>query len=110
MESKHRPPFKIRDLMVDSIKTRLLLQAPYLSRWNQAIAIGAAPAFACNTLKIQYSFADEIWFLSGDRSEDYNTYLKRLLYLKTYFSTELYMLTDRSEGFEETWGFLNRRI
>lgn len=48
--------------------------------------------------------------MSGDRSVDYNFYTKRTLLLGVYASTELFMLTDKSKDFVETWKFLDRRI
>ena len=46
----------------------------------------------------------------GDKSEDYNWYSKRAILSAVYASTVLYWLGDNSEGSEETWHFLDRRI
>jgi ubiquinone biosynthesis protein COQ9 len=48
--------------------------------------------------------------LIGDNSEDYNWYSKRTILSAVYASTVLYWLGDNSEGSEETWHFLDRRI
>eukprot|EP01125_Pyxidicula_operculata_P003266 TRINITY_DN1385_c0_g2_i2.p2 TRINITY_DN1385_c0_g2~~TRINITY_DN1385_c0_g2_i2.p2 ORF type:complete len:129 (-),score=32.45 TRINITY_DN1385_c0_g2_i2:51-437(-) len=53
---------------------------------------------------------DEIWYQAGDKSTDVNWYIKRGLLTAVYNSTELFMLTDSSENFRETWEFLERRI
>ncbi len=37
---------------------------------------------------------------------DNTWYLNRLVVLKIYLSTELFMLTDKSANQEETWAFL----
>ena len=54
--------------------------------------------------------SDLIWQLIGDNSEDYNWYSKRTILSAVYASTVLYWLGDNSEGSEETWHFLDRRI
>ena len=57
-----------------------------------------------------YRTVDEIWWLAGDRSTDWNFYSKRGLLAGVYSSTLLFWLNDKSDGFEETWAFLDRRI
>lgn len=74
------------------------------------MALGAHPSNARQTADLLWRYADEIWTLAGDRSLDYNYYTKRTLFLGVYASTELYLLTDQSEGHAETWHFLQRRI
>ena len=39
-----------------------------------------------------------------------NWYSKRLTLAAVYKTTELFMITDKSENFEETWKFLDRRF
>lgn len=39
-----------------------------------------------------------------------NWYAKRAAIAGIYASTEIYMLNDKSEGFKDTWEFLDRRI
>lgn len=74
------------------------------------MALGILPPNVQTTSENLWKMADDIWFLSGDRSNDYNYYTKRALLLSVYASTELFMLTDKSKNFVETWGFLDRRI
>lgn len=51
-----------------------------------------------------------MWYLAGDRSTDINYYTKRHLLAKVYCITELYMIQDKSQGFNDTWEFLDRRL
>lgn len=74
------------------------------------MALGALPSNIRRTTENLWKFTDDLWFLAGDRSTDYNFYTKRSLVLGVYASTELFMLTDKSENFSETWKFLDRRI
>lgn len=54
--------------------------------------------------------ADDIWHACGDTSTDYNWYTKRGLLAAVYAATELYMLTDYSPGYADTWRSLDRRL
>ena len=57
-----------------------------------------------------YRSVDAIWYAAGDTATDYNFYTKRGLLAAVYGTTLLYWLNDRSEGFADTRGFLDRRI
>merc|ERR1719278_1924964 len=52
----------------------------------------------------------EMWHVVGDTDVDINWYTKRLTLLGVYKATELAMMQDQSEGFAETWSFLDRRF
>lgn len=53
---------------------------------------------------------DDIWHAAGDKATDYNWYTKRGLLASVYTATELYMLTDYSPGYADTWDVLDRRL
>lgn len=53
---------------------------------------------------------DEIWYLAGDRSLDFNWYSKRGLLAGVYTSTEMFMALDSSPDFQNTFKFLDRRL
>lgn len=54
--------------------------------------------------------SDEIWFLAGDTSVDTSWYTKRASLSTIYASTDLFMTTDKSAGFNDTKEFLDRRL
>lgn len=56
------------------------------------------------------SLCDEVWFLAGDASVDTSWYTKRASLSVIYAATELFMTADKSEDFNETQEFLNRRF
>ncbi len=68
------------------------------------------PFFFLNTSKILFRIADEIWFLSGDKSTDYNYYTKRFILMKIYALTFSFFIFDRSENFKNTRQFLEKQI
>ncbi|NQV81367.1 MAG: COQ9 family protein [Alphaproteobacteria bacterium] len=57
-----------------------------------------------------YQVTDIIWRAAGDRSTDFNFYSKRGLLAGVVSATYLYWLDDESDGFGDTWSFLDRRI
>lgn len=93
-----------------ALRLRLELEAPLMPQWPQAMALGAMPQNLPDTLRHIAELMDEIWHIAGDNSTDLNWYTKRGLLGSVYVATELYMTTDRSPGFENTWDFLDRRL
>ena len=68
------------------------------------------PFILLNTSTTLFQISDEIWFLSGDKSTDYNYYTKRFLLMKIYALTFSFFIFDRSEKFENTKRFLQKQI
>ncbi|KAK1413821.1 hypothetical protein QVD17_29557 [Tagetes erecta] len=93
------------------IKLRLQMQAPYISNWPQALSIQAQPSNISTSFKQRAMLVDE--FLNASYNEQPTApdwYLKRTIVAGIYSTTELYMLTDNSTDFEDTWIFLNERV
>lgn len=89
---------------------RLRANEPILHRWQEALAIMAQPTYMPASLAELAKLADEMWFLSGDKSVDSSWYTKRATLSAIYSSTEMYMTQDRSENFVETEQFLDNRL
>ncbi|ROT42704.1 ubiquinone biosynthesis protein COQ9 [Sodiomyces alkalinus F11] len=89
---------------------RLLGNKDVVHRWQEALAIMAQPSYMPSSLKELSLLADDIWFLAGDTSVDPSWYTKRASLATIYASSELFMTTDKSEGFFETRDFLRRRL
>lgn len=70
----------------------------------------ALPQFAGDGAKLIWGTADAIWTALGDTSRDSNWYSKRATLSAVYSATVLFWLGDTSEGYAETWAFLDRRI
>jgi ubiquinone biosynthesis protein COQ9 len=100
----------VNDRVKLGIKTRLLYQAPLLRSWPQAMALGMQPQNVTETANLLAVFADECWYLAGDRSTNLHWYSRRALLLGVYVATEAYMLSDHSKDFADTWEFLSRRL
>lgn len=96
--------------IASAIRKRLEMNAQYMDTWPQALATVAQPANASAAAKLLFQLLDDIWYAAGDTSTDMNWYTKRALLAAVYTSTELYMLTDFSPGYQDTWEQLDRRI
>jgi ubiquinone biosynthesis protein COQ9 len=85
---------------------------------GKALAVMSLPQNIGSSMQELASLSDEMWFLAGDRSVDFNWYTKRATLSAVYSSTgwefilfskidlylELFMTTDSSGDFEDTFG------
>jgi ubiquinone biosynthesis protein COQ9 len=101
-----RIPQKIRKCCEIRLKSTM----EYQENWHQAMRLLASPENLKASTAQLYELVDDIWFACGDRSLDFNFYSKRMMLAGVYTSTELFMVQDSSPGFEETLGFLDRRL
>tara|TARA_Y100000589_G_C27072827_1_gene596194 strand:+ start:65 stop:661 length:597 start_codon:yes stop_codon:yes gene_type:complete len=60
--------------------------------------------------KILFNIADEIWFLSGDKSTDMNYYSKRIILMNIYASVFSFFVFDKSKDFSRTLNLLEKEI
>lgn len=101
---------KVRERVAAGVRLRLIQVEPHREAVRRALSFCALPHNAALGLKCLYRTVDAIWYAAGDRATDYNFYSKRLLLSGVYSSTLLFWLNDKSEGYGETWAFLERRI
>ncbi|PWA81270.1 COQ9-like protein [Artemisia annua] len=98
------------DRIAKLVKTRLEIQAPYISKWPQALSIQAQPLNFSTSFKQRAMLVDEFCHAASDEGTGVDWYLKRTVLGGIYSSTEIYMLTDNSTDFQDTWTFLNDRV
>lgn len=91
------------------VRIRLEMQTPYISKWAQALSIQAQPLNVPTSFKQRAMLVDEIWHAVGDDVNEIDWYVKRTVLGGIYSTTELYMLTDSSPDFPDTWAFLDAR-
>lgn len=101
---------KIREKIRALVWRRLEIMAPAREAVRRALAILAMPQNLPLALRISWRTADLMWRIAGDASTDFNHYTKRMTLATVYGSTLLVWLDDKSEGWIETAGFLDRRI
>lgn len=101
---------RVREKITLAVKTRLTLLIPYREAARKTATFLSLPHHMGKASHLLYKTVNEMWYYAGDTSTDYNFYTKRALLGWVYSSTFLYWLRDHSEGFENTWRFLDRRI
>jgi len=101
---------KIRERVAAAVRLRLDAVADHREAVRRGLAFFALPSNGPLGLSCLYRTVDAIWYGIGDRSTDYNFYSKRLLLSCVYSSTLMFWINDKSDGEEDTWAFLERRI
>ncbi|MBA0710304.1 hypothetical protein Golax_025289 [Gossypium laxum] len=101
------------------VRIRLEMQAPYIPKWPQALSIrirDLIPISLAHPLNVRASFkqrailVDEIWRTNRDEDSEIDWYVKRTVLGGIYSTTEIYMLTDHSPEFCDTWLFLDDQV
>lgn len=110
LEARDLPAMKVRERISAAVQLRLELLEPHREAIRRGLTYLAMPQNAQLGLTCLYKTVDAMWFAAGDRATDYNFYSKRLLLAGVYSSTLLFWLNDRSEGYVDSWAFLDRRI
>lgn len=101
---------RMRDRIAKLVRTRLEVLAPHREAMRRATAARMLPGNALAACGSLWRTVDLMWAKAGDDVRDASYYTKRALLAAVWTSTFLYWLEDRSEGFADTWAFLERRI
>lgn len=101
---------KIRARIALLVRTRIEQAAGHREAVRRALSVLALPQNLGLAARTLWRTADVMWRLAGDTATDFNHYSKRLILGGVYSSTLLVWLDDESEGYADTWSFLDRRI
>jgi ubiquinone biosynthesis protein COQ9 len=101
---------RIRERIGSLVRARLEALAPHREAMRRAVAARLLPSNAMAGCTSLWRTVDLMWSVAGDKAEDYNYYSKRSLLAAVWTSTFLFWLEDRSDGFRDSWAFLDRRI
>jgi ubiquinone biosynthesis protein COQ9 len=101
---------RVRERVAFAVRKRIELVAADREAVRRGATLFALPMHAADGAKALWRTADVIWTGLGDASTDGNWYSKRGILSGVYGSTVLFWLGDSSEGFQDTWAFLDRRI
>lgn len=104
------PSMKIRDRITLAVRTRLEQSAENQEVVRRGLFTLALPQNLVLGSKALWNSADTMWRAAGDTSTDHNWYTKRATLSAVYSAVLLFWLNDESEGYADTWGFLDRRI
>jgi ubiquinone biosynthesis protein COQ9 len=101
---------KMRERVATAVRVRLELLGRHREAVRHALAYFALPQHAALGVKCLARTMDAIWRAVGDESTDFSFYTKRASLAGIYSATVLYWLEDDSEGFRDTFAFLDRRL
>jgi len=101
---------KIRDRVTLAVRVRLEAAAPHREAFRALASYLAFPLNAPLAAKLMWRTVDALWRAIGDSSTDFAFYTKRATLAGVWGSTVMIWLQDQSEGFADTWAFLDRRI
>ena len=98
------------DIVYKAIEAHLDFIAPYVPSWPSAISLMIHPDELPHLLELSSEVANDLCEYAGIKAARTDWYTERALLLSVFASTELYMLTDTSEGFTDTKDFLKRSL
>ncbi len=101
---------KIRDRIKTAVLARLKLNEPDKELVRRTVGFLALPTNAPLSAKCLWRTCDLMWRMAGDTSTDYNHYTKRMILGGVYSTTLLTWLNDKSDDYQDTKAFLDRRI
>lgn len=100
--------------IVDKISYLIELKLDLYDSHRRAIPLlvqyNIAPQNLRQTQSFLWQTCDQIWFLAGDKSTDYNYYTKRTLLGYVYTSSVMYWLSDESANYAETKKFIRCKL
>ncbi|NXN17501.1 COQ9 protein, partial [Indicator maculatus] len=106
-EAERKP---IDQFLRDALEARLRMLIPYIEKWPQALSILLLPHNIPSSLNLLTSMIDDILHYAGDQATDFNWYTRRAVLTAIYNTSELVMMQDSSQDFEDTWHFLENRV
>ncbi len=101
---------RVSDRVKTAVRVRFEFLADQRREMRRAFSFLAMPQNTKTAMRCLYHTVDTIWYEAGDKSTDWNFYSKRGLLAGVYAATMLYWFQDESDGFVDTWTFLDRRI
>jgi ubiquinone biosynthesis protein COQ9 len=93
-----------------AIHLRFEVMLPWREAVRRGLSVLALPQNAPLGLRLLYDSVDAIWEGVGDHPTDFSYYTKRASLAAILAAATLYWLEDRSPNFEDTDGFVERRL
>lgn len=108
--SRDLASLKIRERITLAVRTRIEVDAQHREAVRRAVTLLSLPLSGATGPHALYRTVDAIWRAVGDTSTDFNFYTKRAILAGVYSAVTITWFGDESEGFADTWAFLDRRI
>jgi ubiquinone biosynthesis protein COQ9 len=109
-EKKENKTLKISEKIATLIEIKFSLYQKSKESIRCLFQYNLLPQNILCSQKSLWQTCNQIWYLAGDTSTDFNYYTKRSLLAFVYSSSLLYYLSDESENFSETKKFIRRKL
>lgn len=110
LAARNLDDMRVRERITAAVRARIEALEPDREAERRALLYLSLPPNAPRGLKCLAHTVDAMWRAAGDRSTDFNFYTKRGILAGVYTTTLACWLSDSSEGYADTWAFLDRRI
>lgn len=110
LDQENTEKLKIREKIAFLIEIRINIYDSYKESIRSLLTHNLYPQNILNAQLNIWKICDQIWFLAGDKSTDFNYYSKRALLEGVYSSSVLFWLEDKSDNWEETKSFIAVQI
>tara|TARA_R110000824_G_scaffold390760_3_gene587547 strand:+ start:27594 stop:28283 length:690 start_codon:yes stop_codon:yes gene_type:complete len=101
---------KIRERITLGVRTRIEVDAKQREAVRRAVTLLSLPLSGTTGPRALFRTVDAIWRAVGDTSTDFNFYTKRAILAGVYSAVTINWFGDESEGYADTWTFLDARI
>lgn len=110
LDAQNLGDMRIRERIAAAVRARLEALEPDREAERRALSYLSLPPNTPQGLKCLAHTVDAMWRAAGDNATDFNYYTKRAILAGVYTATLACWLSDNSEGYADTWAFLDRRI
>ena len=107
---------EVRNRLLLAMQARMQMVTPHAANWAEALALRALPTNLPHTLGDAQSLATVLIDACGESAREplfpgaVDLHVKQVSISAIYGAAELYMLTDKSEGFTDTSRFIEREV
>lgn len=110
LANKELHSLKIPDKIIYLIESKLEMYSANKEAIRCLFQYNLLPQNIISSKEELWKTCDQIWYLVGDKSTDYNFYSKRILLEYVYASSLLYWLSDDSKNYIETKVFIRKKL
>jgi len=100
---------KIRDKIKNLVKLRLNIEEGNKNALHSLVSISRGRRIP-TLIKNSYNISDSMWRASGDNSQDFNFYSKRIILSKIFTRVALKFIDDESDNHQDSWNLLDKEI
>ncbi|MEK6733938.1 MAG: COQ9 family protein [Pseudomonadota bacterium] len=110
LKDKKNNELKTHEKIIKLIETKFFNYSKNKEAIRCLFQYNLLPQNIISAKKSLWTSCDQIWFLAGDKSTDFNYYTKRALLAYVYSTSLLYFLSDESLNQQDTSIFIRKKI